>query len=72
MHRSGDYVIVAAIEIGKKQSGYALSFKTKERDILMNKNWYNAYSDGSYKTSTSLLVGPGNEALAFGDEAENR
>ena len=39
MAESKQYLMVASIDFGTTYSGYAFSFRGKETDIKLNKNW---------------------------------
>lgn len=64
------YILVAAIDFGTTFSGYAFSFETSKDDIRMNKNWGANIGFESYKTATSVLIGPNQAFKAFGFQAE--
>lgn len=66
------YVLVAAIDFGTTYSGYASSFKGKEEEIKMNKNWGDGQGFQTYKVPTSILVDDDGDFVAFGFDAEEK
>ncbi|XP_076111559.1 heat shock 70 kDa protein 12A-like [Mytilus galloprovincialis] len=77
MQKTGDHLLVAAIDFGTTYSGYAFSmrheFKTDPLKIHANQAWN---SGGrallSLKTPTCLLLNDRKELDSFGYEAENK
>lgn len=71
-------LLVAAIDFGTTYSGYAFSFRHEyERDplkISTNTSWTTNSGLGlvSWKTPTTVLLGPNQDFVAFGYEAEER
>ena len=42
-YRDGDYLLVAAIDLGTTYSGYAFSFRTDPEKVICNNNWGEEY-----------------------------
>ena len=42
-HRDGDYLLVAALDLGTTFSGYAFSLKTDPEKVICNNNWGEEY-----------------------------
>lgn len=70
--RLPDYVVVVALDFGTTFSGYACSFKGSEDSVQMNKNWGSTSGYSSYKTPTSVLLGPDETLRAFGYQAQEQ
>uniref|UniRef100_X2B8D8 Heat shock 70 kDa protein 12A n=1 Tax=Capitella teleta TaxID=283909 RepID=X2B8D8_CAPTE len=62
----------AALDIGTTFSGYAYSFKGREKDIEGCKNWGANVSVCNHKTPTAVLVNKDGKFEAFGYEAQER
>ncbi|ELT96722.1 hypothetical protein CAPTEDRAFT_196633 [Capitella teleta] len=67
-----DYELSAALDIGTTFSGYAYSFKGREKDIEGCKNWGANVSVCNLKTPTAVLVNKDGKFEAFGYEAQER
>ena len=61
---------MAAVDFGTTYSGYAFSFKSTPKDILMNKNWGSEVGCESYKAPTCVLTNPDGSFHSFGYKAE--
>ena len=42
-HRDGDYLLVAALDLGTTFSGYAFSLRTDPEKVICNNNWGEEY-----------------------------
>ncbi|XP_035679344.1 heat shock 70 kDa protein 12A-like [Branchiostoma floridae] len=68
-------LLVAGIDFGTTFSGYGFSFcdgtnnENSDAPIFLNKNWGQNLGCQSYKTPTSVLLGPNKEFIAFGFQA---
>ena len=67
---SADFLLVAAVDFGTTFSGYAFSFTSTPKDILMNKNWGSVLGCQSHKDPTCIMTNPDGSFHSFGYKAE--
>ena len=68
-----NYVMTVAIDFGTTFSGYAFSFASNKKDIIMFTNWGSCVGlPVSFKAPTCLMTNKHDRFVAFGYEAQHK
>ena len=68
-----NYIVVVAIDFGTTFSGYAFSFKTQKKDIIMFSQWGTCVGiPVSFKAPTCILTNKHGRFEAFGYDAQSK
>ena len=65
-----NFLLVAAVDFGTTYSGYAFSFNTDLKSIIMNKNWGSELRCQSHKAPSCIMTKPDGSFHSFGYKAE--